>query len=83
MVSVMTTWMPRWVVGLAVTMAAGVQRLMACPSCSDNFTGGSGNASVGELFSWSVLFMLAVPMTIVAAFTIVIRRRLRSAEEAP
>jgi hypothetical protein len=53
--------------------------LQACPSCSDNFTKGSANASVGDSYSMSVLFMLVVPLSILSAFIVVIVRKMRAA----
>ncbi|CAN5508019.1 hypothetical protein BH10BAC6_BH10BAC6_10570 [soil metagenome] len=53
--------------------------LQACPSCSDNFTKGSANASVGDSYSMSVLFMLVVPLSILSTFIVVIVRKMRAA----
>lgn len=53
--------------------------LQACPSCSDNFAKGSANASVGDSYSMSVLFMLVVPLTILSTFIVVIVRKMRAA----
>lgn len=53
---------------------------MACPACKDSYVKGSQNASVGESYSWSVLFMLAVPMTILTVFTVVIARRIKAVQ---
>jgi uncharacterized membrane protein YhaH (DUF805 family) len=68
---------------LSVALLVGVQNfLVACPSCSDNFTKGSANASIGDSYSWSVLFMLFVPLTIVTVFTILVKKRLRDPQQA-
>lgn len=50
----------------------------ACPNCKEGFEAGSANAAVGDAYSLSVIFMLAVPATLVTVFTIVLTRRLRS-----
>jgi heme/copper-type cytochrome/quinol oxidase subunit 2 len=71
------------VLAVVLGLLVGVQNfLMACPSCSDNFTKGSANASVGDSYSWSVLFMLFVPLTIVTVFTILVTKRLRNPQQA-
>ncbi len=54
---------------------------MACPSCKEGFRPGTTEALAGEGYSWSVLFMLAVPMAIVSTFTVVLVRRLKKVEE--
>ena len=43
-----------------------VQQAIACPNCKDAYTPGSAGASVGESYSWSVLFMLLMPMATIA-----------------
>ena len=43
-----------------------IQQAIACPNCKDAYTPGSAGASVGESYSWSVLFMLVVPIATVA-----------------
>lgn len=45
---------------------AFVQQAIACPNCKDAYTPGSAGASVGESYSWSVLFMLLMPMAAIA-----------------
>jgi hypothetical protein len=62
---------------LSTFMLASV-RVLACPSCSDNFTKSGPNAGIGESYSWSVLFLLGVPITIVGLFTFMLVRRLRN-----
>lgn len=62
---------------IVVVVAMSSQTLLACPSCSDNFTKGSANASLGEAYSWSVLFMLAVPLFIVTTFVLMMWKRHR------
>lgn len=56
--------------------SAMVTEAAACPGCKDGFASGP-NAGLGEAYSWSILFMLGVPATIVTVFTIVIVRRLK------
>ncbi len=48
----------------------------ACPACKDSFGAGQ-NEAVGEAYSWSILFMLGVPLTIVSVATVAIVRRVR------
>lgn len=43
-----------------------VQQALACPNCKDAYTPGSAGASVGESYSWSVLFMLLMPVAAIA-----------------
>jgi hypothetical protein len=61
---------------IATFMLAAV-RVLACPSCSDNFTKNGPNAGLGESYSWSVLFLLGVPITIVGVFVVFLVRRMR------
>jgi len=56
--------------------------VLACPNCKDGFGSGTGNASIGDAYSISVLFMLGVPLALLTTFTIVISRRLRSVERS-
>jgi hypothetical protein len=51
----------------AITMIAQV---MACPNCKDAYTPGSTGASIGESYSWSVLFMLLMPIATVTVITL-------------
>lgn len=67
---------------LLLVVVAATFDLMSCPSCSDNFTKGSANAGVGEAYSWSVLFMLVVPMTIVSTFGFLLWRKMRVVHRA-
>lgn len=53
----------------------------ACPNCKDGFGSGTGNASIGDAYSMSVLFMLGVPLTLLTVFTIVIARRLKAVDK--
>jgi hypothetical protein len=43
-----------------------VQKAIACPNCKDAYTPGSAGATVGESYSWSVLFMLIMPIATIA-----------------
>ena len=43
-----------------------IGQAIACPNCKDAYTPGSAGASVGESYSWSVLFMLIMPIATVA-----------------
>jgi uncharacterized membrane protein len=67
---------------VAAVVAMSAHAVLACPSCSDNFTKGSANASIGEAYSWSVLFMLAVPLFIVTMFVVMMWRKHRAHSRA-
>jgi len=54
-----------------------VNSVLACPNCKDGFGAGTEGASLGDSYSISVLFMLAVPTTIVTIFTLVLARKIR------
>ncbi len=45
--------------------------LQACPGCKDpaTITATADIKTIQNSFSWSVLFLIAVPMTLVGAFT--------------
>jgi hypothetical protein len=62
------------IVGLMLTH---VQELMACPACKDSFGSNGANASVGDAYSWSIMFMLGVPLTILTVFIVVITRKIK------
>jgi len=72
--------MKRVLISLFVLMCTAVT-VFACPNCKDGFGSGTGNASIGDAYSMSVLFMLGVPLTLLTVFTIVIARRLRGADK--
>ncbi|MFN5006965.1 MAG: hypothetical protein ACK5GO_05675 [Ignavibacteria bacterium] len=42
-----------------------IGQAVACPNCKDAYTPGSTGASIGESYSWSVLFMLLMPIATV------------------
>jgi len=42
-----------------------IVQAVACPNCKDAYTPGSTGASIGESYSWSVLFMLLMPIATV------------------
>lgn len=60
-----------------VTLMVAVERVFACPACKDSFTRTGSNGSIGDAYSWSILFMLGVPVTIIATAIVVVARRLR------
>jgi hypothetical protein len=62
------------IVGLLATAAA-----WACPNCKDGIANGP-NASIGDAYSMSVVFMLAVPTVILTVATIVIAKKLKQVE---
>lgn len=51
----------------------------ACPNCKDGIANGP-NASIGDAYSMSVVFMLAVPTVILTVATIVIAKKLKQVE---
>jgi len=63
-------------VGTALVLLS-VQSLQACPACKDGFGSNGANASVGDAYSWSILFMLGVPITILTVFTVLLTRKIR------
>ncbi len=71
----MTSALARMVLVVGALVVAA-ENVAACPACKDSFSGGQ-NASIGEAYSWSILFMLGVPITIVTIGAVVIARRLR------
>lgn len=66
---------------VVILLLCVVPESIACPSCKEGFRPGTTEALAGEGYSWSVLFMLAVPMAIVSTFTVVLVRRLKKVEE--
>lgn len=58
-------------------IVCSVSSAVACPACKDGYTAGSKQAAIGEAYSMSVLFMLGVPMTIVAVAGIAYARHMR------
>ncbi|MFN4985672.1 MAG: hypothetical protein ACK5BQ_03380 [Ignavibacteria bacterium] len=61
--------------GLLLTLLSG--SLTACPACKDSFGANGANASVGDAYSWSVLFMLSVPLTILTVAIVLVARKIR------
>lgn len=43
----------------------------ACPNCKDAFASGP-EASIGESYSWSILFMLGMFMSVIGGFSFLI-----------
>ncbi|MBI2794090.1 MAG: hypothetical protein HYX66_05500 [Ignavibacteria bacterium] len=66
---------------VVVSMFLVPMALYACPGCKQGYAPESVNAAVGDAYSMSVIFMLAVPATLVTVFTIVLTRRLRNIEK--
>jgi hypothetical protein len=62
---------------VTVLVLLAFQTLEACPACKDGFGSNGANASVGDAYSWSILFMLGVPITILTVFTVMITRKIR------
>ncbi len=57
----------RWILATIAVVLLGSGTAQACPACKDNYAAGSKQATIGESYSISVLFMLAVPIVIVTA----------------
>ncbi len=63
-------WLTALIVGLTVCL---VEPAAACPSCKEAVAGENGEAGadtsrLGRGYSYSVLFMMAVPFALVAGF---------------
>ena len=69
--------MTKALVGVGALLAVS-QEVLACPSCKEGFKAGSPEAAAGDAFSASVIFMLVVPTLIVATFTVVIAKKLKT-----
>jgi hypothetical protein len=65
------------VVKVATMLLFAVNYALACPNCKDGYASGADGASLGDSYSISVLFMLAVPTTIVAIFGLVLARKVK------
>lgn len=65
---------------LGMTLAAALVLLppvhvRACPSCKEAVADGSGEASaLARGYNWSILFMIAVPFTMMATGALAIRQ---------
>lgn len=66
---------------MAVTIVSfnhGARDLMACPNCKEAVSLDAGEvSSLSSGYNWSVLFMLAVPFSILGTGTLVVRRAVR------
>lgn len=65
-----------WVVGMLVLCALS-STATACPACKDGYAAGSKQAAIGEAYSISVLFMLAMPLTIMSVAGIAYVRHMK------
>lgn len=59
-----------------LVFVASASAVWACPNCKDGIANGP-NASIGDAYSMSVVFMLAVPTLILTVATVVIRKKLK------
>jgi hypothetical protein len=50
----------------------------ACPACKDGFSSNSSQAAIGETYSWTILFLLAVPITASAVIVWKIRASIKA-----
>ncbi|HRK59769.1 MAG TPA: hypothetical protein PLI74_09010 [Candidatus Kapabacteria bacterium] len=48
----------------------------ACPNCKDSFTNGP-EAAIGESYSWSILFMLGMFMSVIGGFSLLVWTNIR------
>lgn len=62
---------------VAVILALGANALQACPACKEGYSPGSKQAAIGESYSISVLFMLAMPITIVTVAGVAYARHMK------
>lgn len=60
------------VVMILLTFAVGI--VSSCPNCKDGFAEGTPAARVGEMYSYSTLFLLAVPFALLGTFGTVLFR---------
>jgi hypothetical protein len=54
----------------------------ACPACKDGFSSNSSQAAIGETYSWTILFLLAVPITASAVIVWKIRASIKAKEDS-
>lgn len=66
-----------YVVMITTMLLFAVNNALACPNCKDGYASGADGASLGDSYSISVLFMLAVPTTIVTIFGLVLARKIK------
>ena len=57
--------MKKIVLSIVIFLFTIIGQAIACPNCKDAYTPGSTGASIGESYSWSILFMLMMPIAIV------------------
>ncbi|HEY2840009.1 MAG TPA: hypothetical protein VGJ26_12715 [Pirellulales bacterium] len=53
----------------AVVVLAAADRALACPSCQAALASQEGGAKVVQGFFWSILFMMAMPFSILGGFS--------------
>ena len=53
--------------------------VMACPNCKDSFTNGP-EAAIGESYSWSILFMLGMFMSVIGGFSLLVWTNMKKAK---
>jgi hypothetical protein len=62
----------------ALLLFLGGDRALACPNCKEAVSLGSGEvASLSDGYNWSVLFMLAVPFSMMGTGAFVIHRAVK------
>jgi predicted small secreted protein len=71
--------MKRSIIVNSIVFVAMSTVVWACPNCKDGIANGP-NASIGDAYSMSVVFMLTVPITILTVFTVVIARKLKQGQ---
>lgn len=71
------SWLPA--IGLGVLVTIGSARdARACPSCKEAVADGSDEESdVARGYNWSVLFMIAVPFSMMGTGALAIRRAVK------
>jgi uncharacterized membrane protein len=69
--------MKKLMITIVLMLASVSQALVACPACKDSFGANGANASAGDAYSWSVLFMLSVPITILIVFIVFLARKIK------
>jgi len=62
---------------LIITLS--VMSTTACPNCKDAFSSGP-EAAIGESYSWSILFMLGMFMSVLGGFGLLVWSNMRKAK---
>lgn len=64
-------------IALVTCFVVASEVLNACPACKDSFGANGANKAVGDAYSYSIMFMLGVPITILTVFIVIIAKKIR------